>query len=624
MFFHTFKLLNYYFSRQQIMKKNRKKEKKATNFVLLKSKTEIFELQEFHDYMDINHLKRKRRRDEIQTFPHQTFQELLESTTDKSKFEDDLWGKYKGITSVPYVLHGKKNKWGHQSKEVEIAYFKPKTKLKITNEKEWIDKSFNLFYGCLVSRTTFVVEENEDKLKISLFRFSKKRSVGHKYFAKYSDDIHITFNRKTKNFFITISKFFDRKRQTSTFKNSFKHLLQEVMRLEIKDLSPQILKELKKVITNKLDVNFNIKKGLGTGLAHSICEWYIKVRKIKVPNNYFGYLVNHYPGIRKLKKFKMNLGRTILNEKELTGRRYIKLINTGEYNLTDLKKLERIFGKKYFSLIPKHFLKLTNDSVDSKHNSPFDSLPAQKHLTKHEKLNLIKVLGTLNSNSITNFISLLVDHIRIQGQLWSFNDKVRIRAKTLQQFNDEHSEWSNLVHLYERNDSTQYIYDERFINFMEKPLIENGEEFEVKILKNDLEYFEEGQTQKHCVRTYLNTYSSIIISIREKINLMNRMTCEFKHATTPPHDDLGFDRMKDYNLPRPVQSRLKFNALPVEETWKELNKKINKRFMKYCTIHKLTKPKIEVHNKINGKKRLVDLKNNGIEVFDFIGNDLPF
>ena len=624
MFFHTFELLNYYFSRQQIMKKTPKKEKKATNFVLLKNQNEIFELQEFHDSMDIEYLNRRKRRDEIQTFPHTTFEELLESTTNKSKFEDALWGKFKGITSVPYVLNGKKNHLRHQSKEVEITYFKPKTKLKITNEKEWMDKSFNLFYGCIVNRTTFVVEENEDKLKISLFRFNKKRSVGHKYFAKHSDDLHITFNRKTKNFFITTSKFFNRKRHTSTFKNSFKHLLQEVMRLEIRELPNKILKELKKVITIKLGINFSIKKGLGTGLAHSICEWYIKVRKIKVPNNYFGYLVHHYPGIRKLKKFKMNLGRTILNEKELRGRRYIKLINTGEYNLTDLKKLERIFGKKYFSLIPNHFLKFTNDSVDSKHNLSFDTLPAQKHLTKYEKLNLIKVLGTLNSNAITNFISLLVDHLRMQGKIWSFNDKIRIKAKTLNQFNEEHAEWANLIHLYERNDETQYHYDSEFIKIMEEPLSQNGEEYDVKVLKNDLEYFEEGQTQKHCVRTYLNTYSSIIISIRETNNTINRMTCEFKHATGVPHDDLGFDRMKDYNLPRPVQSRLKFNALPVEETWKELNKKINKRFMKYCNTHKLTKPKIEVHNKVSGHKRMVDIKNNGIEAFDFVGNDLPF
>mgnify|MGYP003661311923 FL=1 len=46
--------------------------------------------------------------------------------------------------------------------------------------------------------------------------------------------------------------------------------------------------------------------------------------------------------------------------------------------------------------------------------------------------------------------------------------------------------------------------------------------------------------------------------------------------------------------------------------------------MKYCNTHQLTKPKIEVHNKVSGHKRMVDIKNNGIEAFDFVGNDLPF
>ena len=42
------------------MKKTAKKEKKSTNFVLLKNQNEIFELQEFHDSMDIDHLNRRK------------------------------------------------------------------------------------------------------------------------------------------------------------------------------------------------------------------------------------------------------------------------------------------------------------------------------------------------------------------------------------------------------------------------------------------------------------------------------------------------------------------------------------------------------------------------------------
>tara|TARA_R110001583_G_scaffold194121_1_gene364357 strand:- start:271 stop:2040 length:1770 start_codon:yes stop_codon:yes gene_type:complete len=589
------------------MKKTTKKNKKVTNFVLLKSKTELFELQEFDDFMNMTHPNRDEIREDVE-YPTEKFP--------LSKLK-------KNVVSVPYVF---KSKDKHKPKEVEIAYFKSKTKIQTTTEKEWIEKSLNQFFYCVIRRSTFVVEENSDKFKISLFQFSKKRSVGHKYFSKVSDDIHITFNKKTKNFFITTSTFFNRRRKTHTFKNSFKHLIDVIMTLEVTDLSKTFMKDLHKIIYDKLQVTLgNTKEGLGKALACMIAEWFIKVRKIGVPNNYFEYLVRHYPGIRKLKKFKMNLGRTILHEKGLVGKAYIKLINEGEYNLTDIKKLENIFGKKYFTLLPKKFLKETNDSIDSRYSQIHDgAFKKQTHLTKYEKLNLIKVLSTLDDNQSTTFISLIVDHIRIQGQLWSFNDKVRIKAKTLSQFNNEHAEWSNLIHLYERNDSTQYIYDESFIKVMEKPLLQSEKEFEVKILKNDLDYFEEGQTQKHCVRTYLGNHSSIIMSIREKTNTMNRMTCEFKHETPQSHDDLDLSRLKDYNLPRGVQSRLKYNVLPIEETWKELNKKINKRFVNYCNTHKLNRPKIEVYNKINGNKRVVDWENNGIEVFDFVGNDLPF
>ena len=600
------------------MKKTPKKEKKATNFVLLKSKTEKFELQEFYDFMDITHPNHRGKHEEMVDFDH------LLNDTRISVGEGFIPSKKNKMLSVPYVLKGKKNSFGHQPKEVEIGYFLSKTHLYTTTEKEWLDQSFNLSFFCLINRCTFVVEENEDKLKISLFRFSKKRSVGHKYFAKYSDDTHITFNKKTKNFFITISKFYSRRRHTTTFKNSFKHLIDVIMRIEVDNLSESFMKDLKKIIYKKLDVKLEYEDGgLGKALTHMVAAWFVKVRRIGTPNDYFGYLIKHYPGIRKLKKFNMNLGRTILHERGLVGKSYIKLINSGEYNLMDIKKLECIFGKKYFPLIPSKFLKLTNDGVDSKYSEEMFNIKKQKHLTKYEKLNLIKVLETLDTTQAPNFLSLIVDHIRIQGKLWSFNDKVRIKAKNLKQFNEEHSEWSNLIHLYERHDSTQYIYEEEFVKVMEKPLFDSGKEFEVKVLQNDLDYFEEGQTQKHCVRTYLHTYSSVIISIREKSNPMNRMTCEFKHGTEP-YDRLGFDALKDYNLPRPVQSRLKYNALPVEKPWNELNTKINKRFRTYCSTNTLTKPKIEICNKINGNKRMVDLKNNGIEAFDFIGNDLPF
>ena len=105
-----------------------------------------------------------------------------------------------------------------------------------------------------------------------------------------------------------------------------------------------------------------------------------------------------------------------------------------------------------------------------------------------------------------------------------FGIKKLIKAKTLKQFEDEHVVWSNLIHLCERNKETVYHYDEGFIKFMEEDIICDKEHHQVMILKTDLDYFDEGQHQHHCVRSYVDRYKSLIISVRKG---EERMTSEF-------------------------------------------------------------------------------------------------
>ena len=54
------------------MKKTTKKNKKVTNFVLLKSKTELFELQEFDDFMNMTHPNRDEIREDVE-YPTEKF-----------------------------------------------------------------------------------------------------------------------------------------------------------------------------------------------------------------------------------------------------------------------------------------------------------------------------------------------------------------------------------------------------------------------------------------------------------------------------------------------------------------------------------------------------------------------
>ena len=116
---------------------------------------------------------------------------------------------------------------------------------------------------------------------------------------------------------------------------------------------------------------------------------------------------------------------------------------------------------------------------------------------------------------------------------------------------------------------------------MEKPITKLYKDvitkYEIKVLKTDLEYFNEGQYQHHCVRNYLDRYDSIIISIRrEGEGEFKRMTVEF---------DYGNKSLKDYRKPRLVQAQMKYNQNPTRE-WEELINELKERFTQFKKFKK--------------------------------------
>ena len=526
----------------------KKRNNKENWETILKYKQEYFDAVEFEEYNPIHPIA-----------PRMTSTPYVKNKKKKENVFDFVKGIGKEITVV--------------DKEIEICNFTPKPNpLECYDEKSWLEKSVNIFNSAVINRTTIVLEKNKDKVKLSIFKFAKSRKVGHRYFAKYSEDLHITFNTTTKNFFITNSTFLNRKRITSTTKNDFAKIVKVINKLEygnilskrvfLEELQPQTktnklhivdLKEFFKKVEDHLCLNtgvkFNLsKEGIGDGIGRGILSWFIKVWKIKVPNHYYHYLLCHYPGIRNLRKYKMNLGRAVLGNKELNGKYYIKLINEpSPYNLTDLKKLERLLGARYAKMVPKQFLRLSSNYLDSKYYDDYEHKPVD--LTKYEKLNLIKVLGDVED---PHFLSYIDDHITTKNKLKGFGVDVKIKCKNKKQFNEEHHQWADLVHLCERNKETIYHYDPTFLESIEKPITHlykgTRTKYEIKILRTDLEYFNEGQYQHHCVRTYLDRYDSIIISVRrDHTTNPKRMTVEF---------GFGNHTIKDYSAPRMLQAQL--------------------------------------------------------------------
>ena len=581
-------------------------DKKTNKWTLIfKQKEEEFELL---PHYNCNKVVVKKEGYEQEVFDSQ------ENTTTTRPISVDLNQK----TSTPYIT----SKDSRGVKHVEVGYFTPMGPVCLVREKEWIDKSVDILYSALVRRITVVLEKNEDKIKLSMFNFCKFRQVGHRYFRKQSDDIHVTFNLKSKNFYVTTSIFTNRRKRTSTTKNDFSKIISRIYPIRFMNpfggivhpdmdkmlsLNPpkiHILKFLVELI-KELDVDIHLVDNdtfsPGEILGNIIMKWFIKVWGIKTPNDYTYYLLKHYPGIKKLRKYNMNLIHTILNERGLTGRFYNKLLNVeSECNITDLQFLKRMLGDNGVKRISLRALASTRNFEDTKYTQPDNLITNVGYgdgLTKYEKKNIISIYNTCrNLDRIGGLIDLLLDHFKIRHQLCGYGVNKKIKAKTLTEFNVEHSEWSNLIHECERTTQVNYLYPESFLKHMEKPIEIDGEKYFVKVLKDDTDYFKEGQIQHHCVRTYLDKYKSIIISVRKNQETGHeRMTCEFLSNSEITRHTLR----KDYsNTPTLVQSRMKYNLIP-EGNWDVVKRLVRKEFLDYtCNTRNPTRPSIKITNNL--------------------------
>ena len=391
------------------MGKKKKKYENVDKLVLLKYINEVFEQQEFNDFNEINLLDRR-----------STFEGNLQMAKDNLH-----------VKAVPFVKKDTSN--GFAVQVVDMGNFSTKHKIKTIDEQEWKDKAFNTFFSSWLNRVTVVVEKTEDKLKLSIFKYGKSRLVGHRYFKKVTNAIHLTFNIVTKNFFITSCNFMNRRNNTSTVKNSYKKLCETINPINIANIFSKMVtlenttplgyeeltnhisnhkyndmgKNIINILCKELDVEVNRDNAFGIVLGEIASNWYIKVRGIKVPNKHFNLMRDHYPGIRKLKRFDMNLVNTILHYKGLKGRFYKKLLNDGyTYNLTDLILLNNMVGEKRIKSINKGVLRLTNHSYDDKYPVEPDDRMVEyiNNLTEMERINIFKLINNLPKSDTKNFL----------------------------------------------------------------------------------------------------------------------------------------------------------------------------------------------------------------------------
>ena len=403
-----------------------------------------------------------------------------------------------------------------------IGTFTPKDDKVYDTEQDFVDNYANLFASPHMERQLYVIEENDEKIAFKIYNYHTFRNVGKRFFKVRRTIRFLTFNFKRKVFYVGEASF---KRKLKTgFKckmnipnlmdSNFIGCLYRLGEEQVNDLLCLYLDRVREKI------GFEIKK------SENPFEYYyetiLKLSKIKYPNAFLKFATMYAP-VKEVRKYDSNLVTYFMKKNDLKGKKIKMLLN--KYDTLDVDnmiQLYRFFGQDMFNKIDDNVF--STNQIYTIYALHRESGLIDTDLTKKEKENILMVLNQTKSH---NFIPTLQDHIRFKKRLKKYGENVKIEAKTLEEFTQEHVEWSTLVQSYNNGHVTRY-YGENS-KLVEDPIYVNNNTYFPVLLTTTEQYENESAHQSNCVRTYSEKPYCLIISLRKNDTEGNqRATIEYQ------------------------------------------------------------------------------------------------
>lgn len=469
-----------------------------------------------------------------------------------------------------------------KSKHIKKYYYNPFADITIHKIERWIKK-------------------DGDKIIVKLFVNKRIRRVNSRYFIKHTESITITFNLKTGNFNIVEFETTKKKQTKRFYSNSFaclkqslnaiyqfqskytrylkipeiaeifnNHQFQDVMKKTF-DFNESFIEQLldfyimAKNFTSEIEVTRNTTKVKSPIIIDFIGLWlnkFIELKKIKIPNDAMRLVAYYYPTEKFLKKNDRKLIASILDRFRIKSKITVKIMHQQPgISLPILIKTCYLFGKnysKYIGNIPLEFFfnkSLRDEDVFGKNAMLEFVKETDVSFNDIEKENIIKIINNYwvdstiekrsNDHSV---IDMIYDHYRMLKDVKEYYPELQLQSRTFKSFRNEHVQLSVIENRIKRGISIEYIFDDKMIEEIEKPIeiintdwvynkstvvwemtpIVKRDVFIPKILKTSEDYIEEGEYMHHCVSGYVDKERSIIISLRHN---EERVTCEYSVAT---------------------------------------------------------------------------------------------
>jgi hypothetical protein len=456
----------------------------------------------------------------------------------------------------------------------------------LIGEESFVEHYGNPMASVSKNTTTYVVEREDDKLRVSVYRFYKRRYVGNKFFGVERQREYLTYNLKTKNFYRTISyKPIGGRQYRSVRTNQFENIQQSINQLPV---------EVKDYVSKYLVRVYGL--GLSDNLGGSVIDAVIKDNGIKGPNHLRDLMVNYYPGKKYLKKNGGNAVLAIMDSVGMRGGFYRKVINNNpDLDMFTFVNTFNLVGD-YVKMIPKEYFTGRKSFMVS-HFYAGDTVTDD--MGYKVKLKIAKIIiDNHNSNLVTNISGIIRDHIRVVRELLEYDTKYKFKASDVNTLLLEHSNYSEALKDYKRGFVYTYLYDKEMVDAVQI----NERLVRSKLLSNSTDYNNESSRQSNCVSTYIGKRRTFIISLDINGYII---TMEFDYSG------------------KCVQKRARFNR-SIDSQYDDVVERQESLVLLAKEKGLLVKPSLMRENIINGSKGLITPEEEvtGVEDFDFFDDFL--
>jgi len=392
---------------------------------------------------------------------------------------------------------------------------------------------------CFVRKdyVTLVVESDINKVSLKIFEGLRIRSAGKPYFIIDKSMEYLTLNKKTGDLYHGTLTHYNKKKNfkkvfsKNYFITSYSHKLLHTLKNKFYNVEHH--KNITNHFINAVDVfvkDFSDWSPKSKSLNDVLLKYYLDKKHIKYPDN-FSVFWSQYETRIPLKEIRKHGNKVVdafMKKNDLKGGAIKKALHLcKKINVPILNLAYFLFPEEWINQDLKLIVKLLEyDTSYGYYNYDLGENIDELNLTNAELRRVFMIFKQTMSSQIN--LHTFFDHIRFYRDLKILGENVKWVSDNLSSFNKEHAEYSEKIDYYRKGKYFR-IYPEYMYDLLKTPITYHNDKYYPVLLDETSNYVMESTIQSNCVKTYIGTSGSYIVSLRKgSVDSEDRATIEFR------------------------------------------------------------------------------------------------